>query len=72
MSADPDIPKPTLEDVLKRQRLNPDFRVILEFLREEREEMIAKFASVTNDGEAMKTAGAVAMADRILVTLRGA
>lgn len=71
MILDPDIPKPTLEEALKKLRHHPDFMVVMEFVEEEREEMIGKFANVVNDGEAMKTAGAVAMADRLLVALRG-
>lgn len=71
MSDTKDLPKPTLEDALSKLRHLPDFQLVLEFVREEREDMIGRFASVINDGEAMKTAGAVAAIDRILTTFQG-
>lgn len=68
---DQDLPKPTLEEVLPKLRNLPDFLLVIEYVKQEREDMIGRFASVINDGEAMKTAGGVAMADRIWTTLQG-
>ena len=71
MSEEREIPKPTLEQALDKLRNLPDFQVVIAFVSDEREEMIARFATVINDGEAMKTAGAVAAYDRVLTTFRG-
>jgi len=65
------LPQPTLEQALERLRDLPTFQQVIEYVHEEREGMIAKFASVINDGEAMKTAGAVAAIDRVLSAFRG-
>jgi len=65
------LPQPTLEQALERLRDLPTFQQVIEFVAEEREDMIARFATVTNDGEAMKTAGGVAAIDRILSAFRG-
>ena len=65
------LPQPTLEQALERLRDLPTFQQVIEYVHEEREGMIAKFASVINDGEAIKTAGAVAAFDLILATFRG-
>lgn len=66
-----ELPKVTLEEALERLRMLPNFQQVIGFLGEEREDMIGRFATVINDGEAMKTAGAVAAIDRILSTFRG-
>lgn len=66
-----ELPRPTLEEALAQLRNLPTFQQVIEFIGEEREEMIGKFASVINDGEAMKTAGAVAAIDRVLMAFRG-
>ena len=65
------LPQPTLEQALERLRDLPTFQQVIEYVHEEREGMIAKFASVINDGEAIKTAGAVAAFALILATFRG-
>lgn len=65
------IPQPTLEQALEQLRNLPTFRQVIEYVEEEREDMIARFSTVTNDGEAMKTAGAIAGIDRILSAFRG-
>lgn len=65
------MPQPTLEQALEQLRNLPTFQQVVEFVTDEREDMIARFSTVTNDGEAMKTAGGVAAIDRILAALRG-
>lgn len=65
------IPQPTLEQALEQLRNLPTFQQVVEFVTDEREDMIARFSTVTNDGEAMKTAGGVAAIDRILAAVRG-
>jgi len=65
------IPQPTLEQALDQLRTLPTFQQVIAFVEDEREDMIGRFANVTNDGEAMKTAGAVAAIDRILSAFRG-
>ena len=65
------LPTPTLEQALEQLRHLPTFQQVLAFVADEREDMIGRFATVTNDGEAMKTAGAVAAIDRILSAFRG-
>lgn len=65
------IPQPTLEQALEQLRNLPTFQQVVEFVTDEREDMIARFSTVTNDGEAMKTAGGVAAIDRILAAMRG-
>ena len=65
------MPHPTLEQALEQLRNLPTFQQVVEFVTDEREDMIARFSTVTNDGEAMKTAGGVAAIDRILAAMRG-
>ena len=65
------IPQPTLEQALEQLRNLPTFQQVVGFVTDEREDMIARFSTVTNDGEAMKTAGGVAAIDRILAAFRG-
>lgn len=65
------IPQPTLEQALEQLRNLPTFQQVVGFVTDEREDMIARFSTVTNDGEAMKTAGGVAAIDRILAAMRG-
>ena len=65
------LPQPTLEQALEQLRNLPTFHQVIQFVNDEREDMIGRFATVTNDGEAMKTAGAVAAIDRILSAFQG-
>jgi len=65
------LPQPTLEEALAQLRNLPTFQQVIEFVGEEREDMIGRFATCTNDGEAMKTAGGVAAFDRVLSAFRG-
>ena len=51
------LPELTLEESLERLRNLPAFQQVVEYVHEEREGMIAKFASVINDGEAKEFAG---------------
>lgn len=52
-------PKPTLEESLGRLRNLDEFRVVVAFLKAEREAAISAMLDVQNDGEAMKAAGIV-------------
>lgn len=65
MSEQHDIPKPSIDEAVVMLKGHPAFEAIVDYICDEREDMIGKFAQAINDGEAMKTAGAVAALDRI-------
>jgi hypothetical protein len=71
MSDSEQLPEMSFDKALENLRMLPSFQQVIAFVMEEREDMIGRFGSVINDGEAMKTAGAVAAYDKVLVTLRG-
>lgn len=65
------IPKPTLDAAIATLRDRDEYRVILDFIRDERERCLADLGPVTDPHEVMKLAGGVARIDELLQILRG-
>lgn len=63
------LPKPTLDAALADLATNDSFKVVLKFIRDSREGMIADLGSCENPHDVMKNAGGIARMDELLSIL---
>jgi len=67
----PDAPKIPVEDALTRLRMLPDFSLVIDHVRGERETYISAQYETTTGEMAMKHSGAIVALDFLLKTLEG-
>lgn len=65
------IPKPTLDAAIATLRDRDEYRVILDFIRDCREQTFADLTMASDPNEVMKLAGGTARLDELLQILRG-
>jgi histidinol-phosphate/aromatic aminotransferase/cobyric acid decarboxylase-like protein len=65
------IPKPTLDAAIATLSDRDEYRVILDFIRDERERTFADLGAASDPHEVMKLAGGTARLDELLQILRG-
>ena len=63
------LPQPTLEAALTELRSRDEFKVVLQFIRDERERLFADLGPCETPHEVMKIAGGVARLDELLNAL---
>lgn len=60
------IQRATLEESLERLRLMDEFKVLVEFLRQERESMFMDFCTLEGENAIMKHTGGIARLDEVI------
>jgi len=60
------LPRPTLEAALAELNTRDEFRVVLTFIREERERFFGDLRQAENSNDVMKIAGSVAALDELI------
>jgi hypothetical protein len=67
------IPKPSIQEAVSALSDRDEFKVIIEFLRDERERFIADFRQCVGENDVMKLCGSISTLDEVLSLLgRGA
>lgn len=64
------IPKPTLESALAELRHRDEWKTIVQFIRDERDQLFSDLGPVENPNEVMKIAGGIARLDELLNQLQ--
>jgi hypothetical protein len=65
------IPKPTLDAAIATLKDREEYKVILDFIRDSREQCLADLGPASDPNEVMKLAGGVSRLDELLSILRG-
>jgi hypothetical protein len=63
------IPKPTIQQAVEALRDRDEYRVIVQFVRDERERIFGDLGPAETPNEVMKIAGGVARLDELLMIL---
>jgi hypothetical protein len=63
------IPKPTIQQAVEALRDRDEYRVIVQFVRDERERLFGDLGPAETPNEVMKIAGGVARLDELLQIL---
>jgi histidinol-phosphate/aromatic aminotransferase/cobyric acid decarboxylase-like protein len=64
------LPKPQLDAAIDTLRDRDEYKVIVQFIRDERDRMFADLGPVTDPYEVMKIAGGIARFDELLSVLQ--
>lgn len=63
------LPKPTIQQAIESLSDRDEFKVIVQFVRDERERFFADLRQCTETNEVMKVAGSIATLDELLSLL---
>lgn len=63
------IPKPTIQQAVAALSDRDEFKVIVEFVRDERERFIADFRQCVTENDVMKVCGSISTLDELLSLL---
>jgi len=63
------IPKPTIEQAIQDLRERDSYKVLIGFLRAEREAMFAQFGPISDPNEIIKLAGGIARLDEVIALM---
>ena len=63
------IPKPTIQQAVAALSDRDEFKVIVEFIRDERERFIADFRQCVTENDVMKVCGSISTLDELLSLL---
>lgn len=66
------IPKPTIQEAVAALSDRDEFKVLVEFIRDERERFIADLRQCATENDVMKVCGSVSTLDELLSLLKGA
>jgi hypothetical protein len=63
------IPKPSIQEAVSALSDRDEFKVIIEFLRDERERFIADFRQCVGENDVMKLCGSISTLDEVVSLL---